>query len=674
MSIQSKTLLIIGLTLIALIAVLYTASRVIVLGSFAQQEAFTTQQNVERVQGAIDDNLIALEGTTRDWSIWDDTYKYIQTNDQEYFTANLADNTTMTSNRLNLMLFADLDGRIIFQKNFNYLTGELLPNPASLKNHIYNGSPLLRHPNVESSLTGILALPEAPMLIASEPVVHSNSTGPVAGTIIFGRLLDTGQMQSLAATTLLDLTLQPIDTPNMPTEFRDAFTALVQAPAQASPIHVQPLNQSSVAGYTLLSDIYKKPVFILKAEMPRDVYERGQDTIQYYAFTLIIAGVTFGIVVLLLLKTIVLSRLARLNRDTASIAASSNMSGRVAVSGSDELANLGTSMNKMLSALQLSHDELKEGEERYRAVVEQTSEAIFLIDTETQRFIQANASSQILLGYTLDELQHITFDDVLILDKATPTIKLHNTTGSLRLSFERRYRRKDGTIVHVEVSDSHITYGGRDVLCVVARDITDRKRAERILHELAMRDGLTSLYNRREMQRILQEAAERYQRFDLPAALIMIDIDHFKSVNDTYGHNVGDDVLRWISRLLVELVRDGDKVARFGGEELAVILPDTDLDTALEIAERLRRAVATQPFQSDNHPDHTPDDPDSTIPADPLRIPITISLGVAVLNRHIPAIQPLIEAADQALYEAKRNGRNCTVPYHTVATDLHEIR
>ncbi len=100
MTLQSKALLIIGLTFFGLIGVLYAASQVIVMGSFSDQEILVTRQNVQRVQSALDDNLASLEGTTRDWSLWDDTYQYIQDKNQSYYDANLANDSPMISNRL----------------------------------------------------------------------------------------------------------------------------------------------------------------------------------------------------------------------------------------------------------------------------------------------------------------------------------------------------------------------------------------------------------------------------------------------------------------------------------------------------------------------------------------------------------------------------------------------
>jgi diguanylate cyclase (GGDEF)-like protein/PAS domain S-box-containing protein len=664
MTLQTKILLVISFTFVGLIGVLYFASQAIVLGSFSAQENLDAKQNVERVESALADNLMTLEGTARDWAWWDDTYDYIQDHNQGYFESNLAGSSQMESNRLNVMLFVDEHARVVFQKTYDYQQGMTLPPLTGLQEKIFDGSPLLDHTSAESSITGVLALVDSPLLVASEPILPSNRTGVIKGTLIFGRLLDEEEIKHVAKANFLDLAFEPINDPQMSADMAQVLPTLKQDQPQTHIVQVRTLDATSIAGYSLINDVYRKPAYILRAEMPRDVYTRGQETIRYYIFALLGVGVVFALVILLFMRTLILSRLAHLNKATTRIAASRDMTARVAVGGSDELTQLAVAMNDMLSALQRSHEELREGEERYRAVVEQTTEAIFLIDNETHRFIQANASSLTLLGYTIEELQEITLDDIMMPEGEHTTTHLQITTGSLRLAMERRYRRKDGSVVPVEVSDSHIIYGGRDVLCVVARDITDRKRAEAILRDLAMRDGLTGLYNRREMQRTLKEVTERYQRFEEPAALVLIDIDHVKSVNDTYGHQVGDDVLRWVSHVLQELARPKDRVARFGGEELAVILPKTDIDTAYQIAERLRRTIAAQPFEFAQSVDGNER---ATL------VPLTVSLGVAALGPQIDSGQALIEAADQALYEAKRSGRDCTRIYRTLSPDLRPM-
>lgn len=159
------------------------------------------------------------------------------------------------------------------------------------------------------------------------------------------------------------------------------------------------------------------------------------------------------------------------------------------------------------------------------------------------------------------------------------------------------------------------------------------------LSELATRDGLTGLYNHRTFYAVLENELARARRFQRPVSLLMLDIDHFKRVNDTHGHLAGDAVLTGLSELLGRRTRAIDRVCRYGGEEITVILPETDLEAA---AERLRAAVEAQPFDVNA--------------GAPLRI--TVSIGVASWPAHAGGAEALVAAADEALHAAKRAGRN----------------
>ena len=181
----------------------------------------------------------------------------------------------------------------------------------------------------------------------------------------------------------------------------------------------------------------------------------------------------------------------------------------------------------------------------------------------------------------------------------------------------------------------------------------ERSKMLKALQDLATRDELTGLHNRREMNRILQEEVSRYHRYGKPVSLLMLDIDHFKAVNDTHGHQAGDEVLRRVADAVARYVRSIDKVARFGGVELAVIMPESDAAEALQAAERLREQITATPMmvaQADGEEKS-------------LQIHITISVGVSAIPGDATTVESLIETADRALYEAKRRGRNCCVPY-----------
>jgi two-component system, cell cycle response regulator len=176
----------------------------------------------------------------------------------------------------------------------------------------------------------------------------------------------------------------------------------------------------------------------------------------------------------------------------------------------------------------------------------------------------------------------------------------------------------------------------------------ERARLMNEMRALARHDHLTGLLTRREMDRVLDEELVRSHRYGHPVSLILLDLDHFKQVNDSYGHVSGDAALRWVSSIVSQCVRDTDRAARYGGDELAVLLPETDQVGACVLAERIRARVAATGLEPP---------PDATSASG--TIPLTLSIGVASLPGSLAATpSEFIARADAALYQAKRGGRN----------------
>lgn len=205
-------------------------------------------------------------------------------------------------------------------------------------------------------------------------------------------------------------------------------------------------------------------------------------------------------------------------------------------------------------------------------------------------------------------------------------------------------------------------------VCVLSASSIDGVRRLAVLEQETITDGLTGLSNRRHLDRELEAEIKRARRHDQPLSVILIDLDHFKAVNDTHGHQVGDAVLIQVSRRLQQLSRANDVVARFGGEELAIVVPATDLAQARRQAERLRASIAQSLFAG--HCEGLG-----------AGLRLSVSIGVSSLSARDEQGADLLRRADAALYRAKAGGRNRvelesdnTAPLHPRVTSLAERR
>jgi len=192
-------------------------------------------------------------------------------------------------------------------------------------------------------------------------------------------------------------------------------------------------------------------------------------------------------------------------------------------------------------------------------------------------------------------------------------------------------------------------------ICLIVYDVTEvavnrlqLQQANAQLRHISRTDGLTGLLNRKTWEQSLRAEFKRFQRYRHSCSLIMLDIDHFKDINDTYGHTAGDEVIRRTAAILKEGLRESDIAGRYGGEEFVVILVDTDADGAQVVAERLRTRIEA-----------------SSVPYEQHIINYTVSLGIAELTPKISDPTMWIDTADRGLYNAKRAGRNQAIIYHT---------
>jgi diguanylate cyclase (GGDEF)-like protein len=219
---------------------------------------------------------------------------------------------------------------------------------------------------------------------------------------------------------------------------------------------------------------------------------------------------------------------------------------------------------------------------------------------------------------------------ILLSDKGPQIVDLESTNGTFvnETRVEKRYLQ-DGDLIRL----------GETVIKFQYVDKLEAKREED-LYRQATRDGLTGLHNRRYFLELLEDELSRSRRHNLVASLLLMDIDHFKAINDKYGHSTGDLVLKEIASLLGRSVRREDTLARYGGEEFILLAPQTEMEGARILGDRLRGLAEKHPFAYEGG------------------FSVTISVGIATFPRHAQSAEELIESADRALYKAKEGGRN----------------
>ncbi|MFJ1269316.1 GGDEF domain-containing protein [Legionella lytica] len=292
---------------------------------------------------------------------------------------------------------------------------------------------------------------------------------------------------------------------------------------------------------------------------------------------------------------------------------------------------------------------LSDSEKKFHGLVNQSLVGIVII--ENGKFSYSNAKFNEIFGYSAEEIRELGPLDIID-QKDRPLISesIRNRLSGqeTRVVYLFHGLRKNGEVIDVEVHSSVMEINDKPAFIGLTMDVTDRIRAEhelqalqKILLDQSIHDALTGLYNRRYLEETLDRELSLSQHNNYPLSIIMGDLDHFKMVNDHFGHLAGDEVLRVFSNILRQQARQGDIYCRYGGEEFLLLLPKVDKPLAIERAEQLRSTLAAAPILYGSS-----------------AIPVTVSFGVASFPDDGRTADELISAADDALYAAKAAGRN----------------
>jgi len=544
-----------GITLIwlAYLIITYVGSREFLIKNTLELEHDRANSDLTRIDHALEQIKSSLSTFTSDWAHWNDMYDYMEGHNPAFISNNI-NVTALLNSTINFLSYWDVNGKLVIGKGVDIQNGRYTSLPHGLEQYLYPGSELLTSLNADKALNGYLSLPDGIMMISASALSDGNKLKKPVGTLVTGRYITKEIIRKIQDITKLNIDLYSLE--NVLPE-PDLLTIFNNISRNETGHFIQYLNETTLAGYSIIRDINDRPIGMFRMTTPRVIYQSGQQAIRYYLMTFIALGVFFAFLFIGLLRVLIVKRLERLNEDLVGITRNNQFNGRVDSSGTDELAKVSNKINQMMEIIQASHAELESRVEK------RTTE----------------------LQLTNEKLQKEILD---------------------RKSIENEL------IVHKEY-----------------------------LARLAHYDGLTSLPNRMYFNEQLEKMLKYSAKNNKKLAVMFIDLDRFKNINDALGHHMGDLVLKEVANRINSVLRVEDILARLGGDEFIILLNDIEsMQFSSSISERILQAV-TKPITINDH-----------------EFFLSASIGICLYPDDGNAPEDLQRNADMAMYKAKQSGGN----------------
>ena len=501
------------LFVVVTIVAVVSAIGVLVAGDVAFQglkarENLEVEETLRRAEAAVTMQVDQLARTSKDWAVWDDSYRFMLDKNPEFVQANLS-TTALESLGVDFIGFVDRFGHVVQVVSLDTSAGATPSLPEAVS-QMLAAEPTL----FQSGVAGSLASSRGPLILATQPIIRSDGTGPTTGTFVVGKYLAKDEVHLLADLTGADVSISATQAAGSVSQAEPAGSGS----QSGQDVAIVPTSKNLVTGSAQVQGLNGESAFGISITQPRTTMILAKRTGMYLLAAGALATLALIIGVLFAVDRRVTRRLEKLDADVMAVSHSSDFDGRVSAEGDDEIAALADNINLMLAALQDSQEKLE---------------------------------------------------------------------------------------------------------------------------ELATHDALTMLYNRRRFEEELDRELVEHARLGTRGALLWLDIDNFKEVNDSLGHAAGDQILVEFAKELAAETRGYATLARIGGDEFALILPAADSTEAEKAADRLINLLRGRAFQVGAHAIH-----------------IQVSVGIALYPDHGTDADELSVAADIAMYEAKDSGGN----------------
>ena len=471
--------------------VLFAASRMFILRGFETLETEITETQINRVKNALDERLDSLVSKVSDWATWDEPYNYVKGEFPEFVTMEL-ENSTYIPLQLNLILLVDTSGQEVFSKSVDLVTQQ--SSPFTYANSI-NLAPFLNTMTSSSQLAGLVLLPDGPMLVAINPILPSNGKGKPVGAMLFGRYLDSAELEKLSETTHLKLDIYRLDQ-SLPTN--DERIALASM-SDTNPNFIRRVNEQIIDGYRVLQDIHERPALLLRVQQTRDIYQQGLTSVFYFMLAILAISV---------LSALVFFNIA------------------------DRLID--------------SQRKLFVSEQKYSALFHQAAIPAILIQISENIIVDINETFEHTFGYSRNELVGKNWQDIGIVSPTEQDRIRNMFQGNLtNHDHEIQLLKKSGKLLITPLKANRIELDGQQYAIVTIHDLTDRKLAQEQLQSLSRRLVETQEIERRSLARELHDEIGQA----LTAVKMNLQATHF----DTNSSNSQDrlqESIRIVERTL----------------------------------------------------------------------------------------------------------------------------
>nr|WP_242845166.1 EAL domain-containing protein [Clostridium botulinum] len=559
----------------------------------------------------------------KDYAMWDDTYKFINDKNNNYIETILKESSIFKKFNIDLILFVNKNNDVVFEqyynkneklnkKNINYLSSIATSN---IKN---------THP-----IKGLTKFDDSLFLITSSPITDSLNSKTPNGAMIFIKFLTKENINKIYGN---NTNFQIIDYKNLyPVIYKKNNIFMIEH------------NDHLLESYGLIKDIFNNNAFMLKLNINRDIYFTAKENIKFFIFVIFILGIFMSILLIKILNELVLKRVHSIEKTLNYVAKTADLSVRLDTTGNDEITNLNKNFNNMFDMLETSKEKIIENHKKYnylfssvitnfsynKIIKNKDSDIIDFKVVEINNYFSEllNTNKENIVGENISSFIPSILNENPILIKSIKKISSVGGKETLEEIYIEELRKWFSAVVYsMEV----------DYFALLLTDITENKKDKEKILGLAYYDSLTGLSNRKKIIETINKTISNYTNEKF--AVLFIDLDHFKSINDTLGHDVGDYVLEKVSARFKMLLSPKHKIGRLGGDEFIIVQNITSISDAEKLACKICTTL--------NHSIKYKEDD----------LFIGASIGISIYPEDGKDTSTLMKNADAAMYAAKKNG------------------